>query len=100
MPGQRSYLPIPRFAFLFLLMIGVNSLMVAYLPASFMAPFAKTMNIISTFLLTMAMTALGADTSFKKFKQAGAKPFALAALLWVWLIIGGYLMARFLVPLF
>ena len=46
------------------------------------------------------MTALGADTSFKKFKQAGAKPFALAALLWVWLIIGGYLMARFLVPLF
>ena len=97
---QRSKITIPWFAFLFLLMIGVNSLMVAYLPASFMAPFAKTMNIISTFLLTMAMTALGADTSFKKFKQAGAKPFALAALLWVWLIIGGYLMARFLVPLF
>ena len=99
-PGQRSKITIPWFAFLFLLMIGVNSLMVAYLPASFMAPFAKTMNIISTFLLTMAMTALGADTSFKKFKQAGAKPFALAALLWLWLIIGGYLMARFLVPLF
>ena len=98
--AQRSKITIPWFAFLFLLMIGVNSLMVAYLPASFMAPFAKTMNIISTFLLTMAMTALGADTSFKKFKQAGAKPFALAALLWVWLIIGGYLMARFLVPLF
>ena len=97
---QHSKITIPWFAFLFLLMIGVNSLMVAYLPASFMAPFAKTMNIISTFLLTMAMTALGADTSFKKFKQAGAKPFALAALLWVWLIIGGYLMARFLVPLF
>ena len=97
---QLSKITIPWFAFLFLLMIGVNSLMVAYLPASFMAPFAKTMNIISTFLVTMAMTALGADTSFKKFKQAGAKPFALAALLWVWLIIGGYLMARFLVPLF
>lgn len=97
---QRSKITIPWFAFLFLLMIGVNSLMVAYLPSDFMAPFAKTMNIISTFLLTMAMTALGADTSFKKFKQAGAKPFALAALLWVWLIIGGYLMARFLVPLF
>lgn len=98
--AQRSKITIPWFAFLFLLMIGVNSLMVAYLPASFMAPFSKTMNIISTFLLTMAMTALGADTSFKKFKQAGAKPFALAALLWLWLIVGGYLMARFLVPLF
>ena len=97
---QRSKITIPWFAFLFLLMIGVNSLMKAYLPSDFMEPFAKTMNIISTFLLTMAMTALGADTSFKKFKQAGAKPFALAALLWLWLIIGGYLMARFLVPLF
>ena len=99
-PGKRSKITIPWFAFLFLLMIGVNSLMKAYLPSDFMEPFAKTMNIISTFLLTMAMTALGADTSFKKFKQAGAKPFALAALLWLWLIVGGYLMARFLVPLF
>ncbi|MGN0235909.1 MAG: YeiH family protein [Paludibacteraceae bacterium] len=98
--AKRSKITIPWFAFLFLIMIGVNSLMVAYLPASFMAPFGKAMNIISTFLLTMAMTALGADTSFKKFKQAGAKPFALAALLWLWLIVGGYLMARYLVPLF
>ena len=97
---QASKITIPWFAFLFLLMIGVNSLMVAYLPAGFMLPFSKTMNILSTFLLTMAMTALGADTSFKKFKQAGAKPFALAAILWVWLMVGGYLMARFLVPLF
>lgn len=96
---HRSKISIPWFAFLFLLMIGVNSLMIAYLPQSFMIPFNSTMNVISTFLLTMAMTALGADTSFRKFKQAGAKPFALAAVLWVWLIVAGYLMARYLVPL-
>lgn len=94
-----SKITIPWFAFLFLLMIGVNSLMIAYLPGTFMVPFNRVMNIISTFLLTMAMTALGADTSFQKFKQAGAKPFALAAVLWVWLIAVGYLMARYLVPL-
>lgn len=97
---KAAKITVPWFAFLFLLMIGVNSVMVAYLPQAFMAPFCKVMNVVSTFLLTMAMTALGADTSFKKFKQAGAKPFALAAILWVWLIAGGYLMARFLVPLF
>ena len=44
---------------------------------------------------TMAMTALGTDTSFDKFKQAGAKPFLLAFMLFVWLVIGGYLLTDF-----
>jgi uncharacterized membrane protein YadS len=47
----------------------------------------------------MAMTALGADTSFDKFKKAGAKPFYLAAIIYVWLMVGGYLLAKYLVPL-
>ncbi len=46
----------------------------------------------------MAMAALGAETSFDKFKKAGAKPFVLAFFLYIWLIGGGYLMARYLVP--
>ncbi len=46
----------------------------------------------------MAMTALGAETSIEKFKKAGAKPFILAAVLFVWLIGGGYVMAKYLVP--
>lgn len=46
----------------------------------------------------MAMTALGAETSLDKFKQAGAKPFLLAGLLYVWLVGGGYLLAKYLVP--
>lgn len=51
------------------------------------------------FLLTMAMTALGAETSIDKFRQAGAKPFILAAILFIWLMGGGYLLARYLGPL-
>lgn len=46
----------------------------------------------------MAMTALGAETSIDKFKKAGFKPFLLAFILFIWLIAGGYLMAKYLVP--
>lgn len=42
------------------------------------------------------MTALGAETSIDKFKQAGAKPFVLAALIYVWLLVGGYVIVRIL----
>ena len=46
----------------------------------------------------MAMSALGAETSIDKFRKAGFKPFLLAAILWCWLIGGGYCLAKFLVP--
>ena len=55
-------------------------------------------NYIDTFLLTMAMCALGAETSIDKFKKAGAKPFILAFILFIWLLGGGYLMAKYLAP--
>ena len=48
-------------------------------------------------MLTMAMTALGTETSFDKFKQAGAKPFVLAGLLYVWLLAGGYYVTKYVV---
>ena len=47
----------------------------------------------------MAMSALGAETSIDKFKKAGFKPFLLAAILWCWLIGGGYCLAKYLVPM-
>ena len=46
------------------------------------------------------MTALGAETSIEKFKKAGAKPFVLAAILFAWLLGGGYMLAKFVVPMF
>lgn len=83
---------VPWFAFGFLLVIGFNSL--DLLPA----PVVGWINDFDTFLLTMAMAALGAETSFDKFKQAGAKPFVLATILYVWLLFGGYLITKLLTP--
>lgn len=90
---KRRRIAIPWFAVLFLLVIGFNSL--DLLPPELISGI----NTLDTFLLTMAMTALGAETSFDKFKKAGAKPFLLAALLFAWLLGGGYLMAKYLLPL-
>ena len=53
---------------------------------------------LDTFLLTMAMTALGAETSIEKFKKAGAKPFVLSLLLFVWLVGGGWLLVKYMAP--
>ena len=37
------------------------------------------------------------ETSIDKFRQAGAKPFVLAGLLYVWLVAGGYFVTKYLV---
>lgn len=83
---------IPWFALGFLAVIGFNSFNL--LPAG----VVNMINNIDTFLLTMAMAALGAETSFDKFKKAGPKPFILAAILFVWLMCGGWAMAKYLAP--
>lgn len=82
----------PWFAILFLVVIGFNSF--DFLPAG----TVDFINSLDTFLLTMAMTALGAETSIDKFKKAGFKPFLLAFILFAWLIGGGYCLAKFFVP--
>lgn len=83
----------PWFAILFLVVIGFNSLNL--LPVSVVG----FINTLDTFLLTMAMTALGAETSIDKFRKAGFKPFILAFILFIWLMVGGYFLAKYLVPL-
>lgn len=90
----KGKIAIPWFAILFLVVICFNSLNL--LPEV----FVDAINYFDTFLLTMAMAALGAETSFDKFKKAGVKPFLLAAILYVWLLVGGYIMAKYLVPCF
>ena len=60
-------------------------------------PLNGAIEYIDTFMLTMAMTALGTDTSIDKFRQAGAKPFLLAGMLYVWLVVGGYFLAKYTV---
>lgn len=91
--AQKGKISIPWFAVLFLLVIVFNSFI--HLPE----PMIDGINYADTFMLTMAMAALGAETSFDKFKKAGAKPFILAFCLDLWLIGGGWVMAKYLVPL-
>ena len=88
--AQRGKITIPWIAFGFLAIIGFNSF--DWLPV----PVVDGINSLDTFMLTMAMTALGAETNFEKFKQAGAKPFLLAAILYIWLLGGGYLLVKWL----
>ena len=91
--GERGKVDVPWFAILFLVVIGFNSL--DLLPEG----VVNFINTFDTFLLTMAMTALGAETSIDKFKKAGFKPFVLALILFVWLIGGGYCLAKYVAPL-
>ena len=83
---------VPWFALGFLAVIMFNSLNL--LPAQAIS----IIEYIDTFLLTMAMVALGAETSIDKFKKAGAKPFVLAFLLYIWLLAGGWALAKYLAP--
>lgn len=99
--GKKGKVAIPWFALWFLAVIGINSFLQMMIDPSqewFYGIALPYINYIDTFLLTMAMVALGAETSFDKFKKAGAKPFVLALGLYIWLIGGGYLIVKYLVP--
>ena len=75
---------IPWFAVLFIVMAGINSLEI--IPVAIVSGITQ----MDTFLLTMAMTALGMESGIDKFKQAGIKPILLASILFIWLLVGGY----------
>ena len=98
---SKSKITIPWFAFGFIGVICLNSLLQYLFGVESVKeiPLNGAIEYIDTFMLTMAMPALGTDTSIEKFKQAGAKPFVLAFGLYIWLVIGGYFLTKWLVPL-
>lgn len=81
--AQKNPVVIPWFAVFFILVAGFNSL--DLLPAKLVSIIID----LDTVLLCMAMAALGLTTHVSAIKQAGVKPMLLAALLFVWLIVGG-----------
>jgi uncharacterized integral membrane protein (TIGR00698 family) len=84
---------VPWFALGFIAMVAFNSL---HLLSS---NIVNNINYIDTFLLTMAMTALGMETRLEKFKGMGFKPVYLAIILFAWLTLFGYLLTVFLFTL-
>ncbi|MCW8837758.1 MAG: YeiH family protein [Thiovulaceae bacterium] len=87
-------LVIPWFAVYFIGMAGFNSLQLV--PQN----IVDVINEIDTFLLTMAMTALGMGTIFSKFKGLGLAPLYTAGAMFIWLVIGGFIVTKLVVALF
>jgi uncharacterized integral membrane protein (TIGR00698 family) len=92
--GKKASVGVPMFVLGFLAMIVVNSFI----------PFPKglidTINSVDTFLLTMAMTALGMGTYIEKFKTSGAAPIYVAGIMFVWLLVGGYFITKGVTAIF
>lgn len=87
-------LVIPWFAVYFIGMAGFNSLHLV--PTE----IVSVINEIDTFLLTMAMTALGMGTIFSKFKGLGLAPLYTAGAMFLWLVIGGFIVTKLVVATF
>ncbi|MEA2091062.1 MAG: YeiH family protein [Campylobacterota bacterium] len=92
--GGGVKLVIPWFAVYFVGMAGFNSLQVV--PEQ----IVSLINEIDTFLLTMAMTALGMGTRFAKFKGLGLAPLYTALSMFAWLVVGGYFITKWVVATF
>ncbi len=87
-------LVIPWFAVYFVAMAGFNSLQIV--PQN----IVDVINEIDTFLLTMAMTALGMGTIFSKFKGLGLAPLYTAGAMFAWLVIGGFVVTKLVTSVF
>ncbi|MDD2449124.1 MAG: YeiH family protein [Sulfurimonas sp.] len=92
--GGGVKLVIPWFAVYFVAMAGFNSLEIV--PQN----IVDVINEIDTFLLTMAMTALGMGTRFSMFKGLGLAPLYTAFGMFVWLVVGGYFITKWVVATF
>ena len=81
--GPLVHFTIPWFALGFVAVTALNSLVT--LPAQ----LTGVMTSFDTFVLAMAMAALGLTTHVSAIRNAGIRPLALAAILFAWLIAGG-----------
>lgn len=88
--NEKSKIVIPWFAVMFILVVGFNSFDLLS------SQIVIGINYLDNFALTMAMCALGMETSFSKFKNVGLKPVYLSLVLFAWLIFGGYFIVSFL----
>ncbi len=87
----KTKIVIPWFAVYFIMVAGFNSLHL--LPEN----LVNLINEVDTFLLTMAMTALGMGTIFSKFKGLGLAPLYTALGMFAWLVVGGFVVTKVIV---
>lgn len=89
--GASERVVIPWFALGFLSMVGLNSLVT--IPKDIQHAVMQLDNAF----LALAMAALGLTIRWADLRGSGAKPLLLAAMLWIWLIVGGGLLNIWLV---
>lgn len=87
-PFVERSITIPWFAVMFLVVIAFNSF--GWIPDAGLI----FINQCDTFFLTMAMCALGMESSFAKFKTEGVAPFYLAGTLFCMLMVLGWVLVR------
>ena len=85
--GKRR-IAVPWFAFIFLLVIVLNSLV--QVPPEILSVLRGW----TTFFLTVAMTSLGLQTDFRRFVKSSGAAFSLGLFLFLILVLGGYGLVR------
>ncbi|WP_236638409.1 putative sulfate exporter family transporter [Mangrovicoccus ximenensis] len=76
-------MPVPWFVFGFLAMAVLNSVLPLPDPARDAAAAA------TSFLLAMALAAMGLETDIRKLRRAGLRPLALGFLAWIFISAAG-----------
>jgi uncharacterized integral membrane protein (TIGR00698 family) len=81
---------VPWWAFMFVGAVAFNSMI------SLPNAIISSIHTVDIFLLTMAMGAIGMETTIAKFEEVGGKPFILSFILFIWLVTGGWTIAHYL----
>lgn len=81
---------VPWWAFMFVGAVAFNSMI------SIPSAIISGIHTVDIFLLSMAMGAIGMETTVAKFEEVGRKPFILSSILFIWLVMGGWAIAYYL----
>jgi len=86
--GAKASAPMPWFVFGFIGMMLVNSAVT--IPAN----VSQNLVMLTNFLLSMALAAMGLQANIGKLKAEGWRPLALGAFGWIFIAVFGYAMLR------
>lgn len=98
--GRKRNLHIPWFAFMFLFVVVLNSyiypLTEGFIPADLVSQSIDGLKFLCSLSLIFAMSALGLQIDLKKFLESGGKAFGLAFVLFIVLMILGFILVKVL----
>ena len=82
-------IPVPWFVFGFIALVGANSVLT-------IDPAVKLwLGQITTFLLTVALAAMGLETDVRKLRARGVRPLLLSGAAWIFISVFSFLLIAF-----